>query len=50
MRELHTSDTFGFRGGLDHLKKETRLMDERLASVMGECENVTLKVCRLYSK
>jgi hypothetical protein len=27
----------GFRGGLEHLKIETRLIDERLASVMGEC-------------
>jgi hypothetical protein len=25
------------RGGLEHLKIETRLMDERFASVMGEC-------------
>jgi hypothetical protein len=33
-------------GGLE----ETRLIDERFASVMGECVNVTLKVCRLYSK
>ena len=24
-------------GGLEHLKKETRLLDERFASVMGEC-------------
>jgi hypothetical protein len=27
----------GFRGGLEHLKKETRLIDERFASEMGEC-------------
>jgi hypothetical protein len=27
----------GFRGGLEHLKIETRLIDERFASVMGEC-------------
>jgi hypothetical protein len=27
----------GLRGGLEHLKIETRLIDERLASVMGEC-------------
>jgi hypothetical protein len=35
----------GFRGGLDsleHLKIETRLIHERFASVMGECEIVTL--------
>jgi hypothetical protein len=40
----------GLRGGLKHLKIETRLIDERFASVMGECEIVTLKVHRLYSK
>ena len=40
----------GFHGGLDHLKIETRLIDERFASVMGECVIVTLKVRRLYSK
>ncbi len=28
-------------GGLEHLKIETRLIDERFPSVMGEC--VTLK-------
>jgi hypothetical protein len=39
----------GFRGGLEHLKIETRLIDERFPSVMGECVIVTLKVCRLYS-
>jgi hypothetical protein len=27
----------GFRGGLEHLKTETRLIDKRFASVMGEC-------------
>ncbi len=26
-----------FCGGLEHLKIETRLIDERLVSVMGEC-------------
>jgi hypothetical protein len=35
-------------GGLEHLKIETRLIDETFASVMGECEIVTLKVSRLY--
>jgi hypothetical protein len=40
----------GLHGGLEHLKIETRLIDERFASVMGECVIVTLKVCRLYSK
>jgi hypothetical protein len=38
----------GFRGGLEHLKIETRLIDERFPSVMGECEIVTVKVSRLY--
>jgi hypothetical protein len=27
----------GLRGGLEHLKIETRSMDERFVSVMGEC-------------
>ncbi len=27
----------GFRGGLEHLKIQTRLIDERFESVMGEC-------------
>ena len=27
----------GFIGGLEHLKIETRLIDERFPSVMGEC-------------
>ena len=27
----------GLRGGLEHLKIETRLINERFASVMGEC-------------
>jgi hypothetical protein len=40
----------GFRGGLEHLKIETRLIDERFPSVMGECVIVTLKVYSLYSK
>jgi hypothetical protein len=43
----------GSHGGLEHLKIETRLIDERFASVMGECDIVTLKVCGdcgLYSK
>ena len=28
----------GLSGGLEHLKIETRLIDETFASVMGECE------------
>ncbi len=39
----------GLRGGLEHLKIETRLIDERFTSVIGVCENVTLQVHRLYS-
>ena len=38
----------GLCEGLEHLKIETRLIDERFASVMGECEIVTLKTHRLY--
>ncbi len=38
----------GWLGGLEYLKIETRLIDERFVSVMGECVIVTLKVCRLY--
>jgi hypothetical protein len=37
----------GMCGGLEHLKIETRLIDERFASVMGEC--VTLKFRRYRS-
>ena len=40
----------GFRGGLEHLNIETRLIDERFASVVGECVIEPLKVRRLYSK
>ena len=40
----------GLSGGLDYLKIETRLIDERFASVMGVCVIVTLQVCRLYSQ
>ena len=42
----------GFLGGLEHLKVEvvTRLIDERgrFVSVMGECENVTIKVSSIF--
>jgi hypothetical protein len=40
----------GLCGGLEHLKIETSLIDERFPCVMGECENVTLQVYLLYSK
>jgi hypothetical protein len=36
----------GLCGGLEHLKIETRLIDERFASVMGECVFLTSQVCR----
>jgi hypothetical protein len=49
MREPHDPHTL-LRGGLEHLKKETRLIDEMFPSVMGERENVTIKVRRLCSK
>jgi hypothetical protein len=32
----------GFRGELKHPKIKTRLIDERFASVMGECVIVTV--------
>jgi hypothetical protein len=40
----------GLCGGLEHLKIETRLIDERFASVMGECVFLTSQVRRQYSK
>jgi hypothetical protein len=40
----------GLRGGLEHLKIETRLIDERFASVMGECVILTPQVRRRHSK
>jgi hypothetical protein len=49
-RDSHVSSCIhGLCGGLEHLKIETRLIDERFESVMGEFVIVTLKVCRLYS-
>jgi hypothetical protein len=30
-------------GGLEHNKIKTRFIDERFASVMGECENVSTR-------
>jgi hypothetical protein len=47
LRELHVSHTLLY-GRLEHLKIETRLIDERFPSVMGECENVTLKVSKSF--
>jgi hypothetical protein len=40
----------GLCEGLEHLKIETRLIDERFPSVISECEIVTLKVRRVYLK
>jgi hypothetical protein len=40
----------GRRGGLKHLKIETRLIDERFTSVMGESEIVTRKTLSIFSK
>ena len=40
----------GLRGGLEHLKIETRLTDESFANVMDECVILTTQVCRRYSK
>ena len=37
LRGLHVSHTLGYSGGgPEHLKIETRLIDEMFASVMGE--------------
>jgi hypothetical protein len=38
---IHLTYT-GFLGGLEHPKTETRLIDEKFASVMGECMIVKL--------
>ncbi len=40
----------GLCGGLEHLKIETRLINEMFASVMGECVILTPQVRRRYSK
>ncbi len=37
-----------FHGGQEHLKIKKRLIDEKFASVMGECVFVKLQVRRLY--
>ncbi len=38
----------GLRGGLEHLKTETRLINEMFASVMGECVILTTQVRRRF--
>ena len=41
MRESEGSTRLGYtglRGGLEHLKIETRLINESCVSVMGECD------------
>jgi hypothetical protein len=45
----HLSYT-GLIGGLEHLKIETRLIDESFVSVMGECVILTPQVHRRYSQ
>ena len=40
----------GWYGELEHLKIKTRLINERFASVMGECVIWTPQVCHRYSK
>jgi hypothetical protein len=51
VRDLHVSHKLvRLRGELEHLKMETRLMDERFASVMGECVILTSQVHRRYLK
>ncbi len=40
----------GLREGLKHLKIETKLINERFASVMGECVILTPQTVRRYSK
>ena len=44
--DLHDSHTL-FRGGQEHLKIKTRLLDEKLESVMGECVFLKLQEPRL---
>ncbi len=39
----------GWSGGLEHLKIETRLINEMFESVMGECGILTSQVRRRYS-
>jgi hypothetical protein len=34
---LHASDTLGYLKELEYLKIETRLIDEKFVSVVGEC-------------
>ena len=48
-RDTKTSYT-GWRGELEHLKIETRLMNERFVGVMGECVMWTPQVRHGYSK
>jgi hypothetical protein len=40
----------GLIGGLEHLKIETRFINDMFASVMGECVILTPQVRRRYSK
>ncbi len=46
---IYTKLTYtGWRGGLEHLEIETRLMDEMFTSVMGESVILTPEVRRRY--
>jgi len=40
----------GLREGLEHLKIETKLINERFPSVMGECVILTPQTLHRYSK
>ena len=40
----------GLCEGLEHLKIETKLINDRFASAMGECVILTTQVLRQYSK
>ena len=39
----------GLSEGLDHLKIETKVINERFASVMGECVILTTQTLRQYT-
>ena len=47
---VYTGLCEGLSHRLQHLKIETKLINKRFPSAMGECVIVTSKVCRLYSK
>jgi hypothetical protein len=47
LRDVHVSHTLCWRG-LEHLKIKTKLIDEKLESVMGVCVFVKLQAHCLY--